>query len=178
MVEAIVTIDIDGHVLRHCRTGDVDAFARHANNPALFAQVSDRFPHPFTRDDAEAWIERCRDIDRGSILAICSPDELIGTVGLEFHEDVHRRTAQIGYWIGEPFWGLGIATKALRAFTEHAFANFDIDRLEAFVYETNPASARVLEKAGYTCEGRLRKRVFKLGKVIDESIWSRLRSEE
>lgn len=181
MVETAVTIDIDDHVLRHYRDGDVDGLVKYANNSGLFAQVSDRFPHPFTREDAKSWIERCRDIERGSVLAICAADELIGTIGLEFHEGVHRRIAQIGYWIGEPFWGQGIATNALHAlhaFTAHAFASFDIDRLEAFVYETNPASARVPEKAGYTCEGRLRKRVFKLGQVIDESIWSRLRSEE
>lgn len=73
--------------------------------------------------------------------------------------DVHRKTAEVGYWLGEPFWGQGIATTTLGALTEYAFANFDLARLEAAVYEWNPASARVLEKCGCVLEGRLRKSV-------------------
>ena len=81
----------------------------------------------------------------------------VGGIGIELGADVFRRSAEIGYWLGEPFWGRGIATEALRAVTDYAFETFDICRLEAGVFDWNPASARVLEKAGYTLEGRARR---------------------
>ena len=88
---------------------------------------------------------------------------------MRLQQDVHRRSAEIGYWLGEPFWGRGIATAArLQALTEYAFDRFDLVRLYACVYEWNLASARVMEKAGYVCEGRLRKSVVKEGQVIDQ----------
>ena len=83
-----------------------------------------------------------------------------------------RRSAEIGYWLGEPFWGGGIAIKAVKAFTEYAFAQFDLARIQAIVYEWNTASARVLEKAGYACEGRLRKSVTKDEKTIDHYVYA------
>ena len=88
--------------------------------------------------------------------------------------DVFRRTAEIGYWLGEPHWGKGIATKAVEAFTEFAFSNFEIERVQAIVYEWNSASARVLEKAGYALEGRLRKSVIKDGMTIDQFVYARV----
>ena len=88
---------------------------------------------------------------------------------------MYRRTAEVGYWLGEPFWGQGIATHALQAFTEYAFATFDLVRLQAFVKEWNPASARVLEKCGFTLEGRLRKNVTKDGKTVDQLLYALVR---
>ena len=98
---------------------------------------------------------------------MASPSEAIGGIGLWLQQDVRRRSAEIGYWLGEPFWGRGIASAALRALTEYAFARFDLVRLYGCVYEWNPASAQVMEKAGYACEGRLRKSAVKDGQVID-----------
>ena len=87
---------------------------------------------------------------------------------------IHRRSAEIGYWLGEPFWGRGIATAALRALTDYAFANHDIVRLDAGVFEWNPASMRVLEKVGYVLEGRLRKSVTKDGQTIDGFLYAKV----
>jgi RimJ/RimL family protein N-acetyltransferase len=88
---------------------------------------------------------------------------------------VHRRSAEIGYWLGEPFWGRGIMSEAVPAFTAYAFATFDVCRLYASVFEWNPASARILEKAGYVCEGRLRKSVVKDGRTIDQLLFACVR---
>jgi RimJ/RimL family protein N-acetyltransferase len=90
---------------------------------------------------------------------------------------VHRKSAEIGYWLGEPFWGRGIITKALAAMTKYAFSNFDLIRLYAYVFETNPASMRVLEKAGYKLEGRLRKSVIKDGQILDQMVYAMLKDE-
>ena len=100
--------------------------------------------------------------------AIASNEEAIGGIGLRLQTDVHRRSAELGYWLGEPFWGQGIATKAVGALTEYAFAHLDLIRLYATVFEWNPASARVLEKAGYIYEGGRRKSATKDGKTIDQ----------
>ena len=107
--------------------------------------------------------------------AIASATEAIGGIGLELGRDVHRRSANVGYWLGEPYWGRGIATGALRAFTEFAFAEFDLVRIDANVYEWNPASARVLEKSGYECEGRLRRSITKDGQTIDQWLYAIVR---
>ena len=99
----------------------------------------------------------------------------VGGIAAEPGEGERRRSAEVGYWLGEPFWGRGIATEVLRAVTEYAFATFDIIRLEAGVFGWNPASARVLEKAGYTLEGRMRHAVVKNGRVGDRLIYGLLR---
>jgi RimJ/RimL family protein N-acetyltransferase len=96
----------------------------------------------------------------------------VGGIGFEKGEGIHRRSALIGYWIGEAYWGRGIATEALRLVSAHAFRHFEVIRLQAEVLEWNAASVRVLEKAGYTFEGRLRKSCVKNGDVIDDLIYA------
>ena len=100
-------------------------------------------------------------------------NEAIGGIGFSAQADVGRRSAEIGYWLGEDYWGRGIASEALLAVTEHAFANYDLCRLYAHVFDWNPASTRVLEKAGYVFEGRLKKSVTKDNQTIDQLIYAR-----
>ena len=100
----------------------------------------------------------------------------VGGTGLELGTDVFRRSAAVGYWLGQPFWGRGIATEALRAVTDYAFTTLDICRLEAGVFDWNPASARVLEKAGYVLEGRSRLAVTKAGRTGDRLLYALVRS--
>jgi RimJ/RimL family protein N-acetyltransferase len=102
-------------------------------------------------------------------------EEAVGGIGFTVQPDVAHRSAEIGYWLGEKFWGRGIATEALKAVTEYAFANYDLCRLYAHVFDWNPASARVLEKAGYRFEGRLKKSVTKNGQTIDQLIYAMVR---
>ena len=168
-------IDIGEWRIRSLRFEDAPSLAKYANNRNVSRNLRDRFPYPYGIEDAEAFIRLANAQELETVFAIASDAEVIGGIGLELHNDVHRRSAQVGYWLGEPFWGRGIATLALLALTEYAFAQFDLARLYAYVYEWNPASARVLEKAGYEYEGRLRKSITKDGQTIDQWLYATVR---
>jgi RimJ/RimL family protein N-acetyltransferase len=168
-------IDLGEWCVRSFVAGDADAIAKYANNRRISINLRDRFPYPYTRADAEAFLDAAWAQQPESDFAIASRTEAIGGIGYHRQSDVHRLTAEIGYWLGEPFWGRGIATRAVRALTESVFATTPLVRLYAHVFEWNPASGRVLEKAGYTLEGRLRRSVLKEGRVIDQLIYARVR---
>ena len=102
-------------------------------------------------------------------------DEAIGGIGLTLMRGVRRRSAEIGFWIAEDRWGEGVATSAVRALAAFAFERFDLLRLFAYVFEGNVASTRVLEKAGFSYEGRLGKSVVKDDRVIDELVYAIVR---
>ncbi len=170
-----VEITLPKCLLREWRKGDVESLVAHANNVKVSRNLHDAFPHPYTRADAEAWIELTSGFTSGTVFAIVVDGQAVGGIGLTRGKDVDRRTAAIGYWLGEPYWGRGITTEALRAVTEYAFEKFDLARLEAYVFEWNLGSTRVLEKAGYTREARLRKRVTKEGRTVDCFLYARVR---
>jgi [ribosomal protein S5]-alanine N-acetyltransferase len=162
--------------LRPIRSGDEASIARQADNPRVWRNLFDRFPHPYTLEDARNWVANCEAAEpQTHNFGIEVDGEIVGAAGLLPEGDVHRRSMEIGYWLGEPFWGRGIATEATMAVTEYAFANFDINRLWAGVFGWNPASARVLEKAGYVLEGRLVGAVTKLGETTDELVYALVR---
>ncbi len=168
----------DGLTLRRWRADDLEALVRYANNRNVWINLKDRFPYPYTESDARAWIAHCETrAGDPTNLTIDWHGEAIGGDGLEPYGDVHRLMASIGYWLGEPFWGRGFATQALVTFTSYAFATFDLHRLQATVFAWNQASARVLEKAGYTLEGRLRRSIIKDGRIADTLLYARLRDE-
>jgi RimJ/RimL family protein N-acetyltransferase len=163
-------------VLRRWREDDAEALARHANNRRVSINLRDRFPHPYTVENAREWIGRClAEPDPPPDLAIEHAGEPIGGIGLQPWTDVARFTAEVGYWLGEAFWGRGLATEALRRFTTYAFESFPFERLEAWVFATNPASGRVLEKSGYRYEATLRHAAFKDGRFLDSHVYARLR---
>lgn len=161
--------------IRNFREGDEPSLVRHANNRKIWRNLRDRFPHPYVLDDAIWWIQYANSTTPVTNFAIAVDGEAIGGIGLILEDDVYRRSAEIGYWLGEEFWGQGIASSAVQALTEYAFANFDICRIFAEVFEWNPGSMRVLEKAGYQFEGRLKKAVFKDGQIIDACIYAIVR---
>jgi ribosomal-protein-alanine N-acetyltransferase len=164
--------------IRPWRLSDKTSLLRYANNRNVWINMTDIFPHPYTAEDADRWLWRCG-AQQGpqTSMAIDLGGEAIGAAGIELKRDVYRKSADIGYWLGEPFWGRGFTTRALLLMTAYAFANFDLARLQASVFDWNPASARVLEKAGYKLEARLRQRIFKEGRFCDELIYARLRGE-
>ena len=162
-------------VVRDWRPEDVESLVRNANNRNVSRNLHDAFPYPYTTADATSWIQRASTIDPKTHFAIAVEGRAVGGIGFFLLTDVHRRSAQIGYWLGEPFWGRGIMTEALSRVTEYAFANFDFARLQAFVFEWNQASARVLEKVGYTREARLRKHCTKEGQTIDCYLYALVR---
>ena len=168
-------IDIGEWQVRSFYTEDAEALAKYANNRSIWRNIRDAFPHPYRLEDAEAWIRMASRQFPEVSFAIADANEVIGTIGLGLQTDVNYRSAEIGYWLGEPFWGRGIATAALQALTEYAFANYDLIRLFAYVYDWNPASVRVLEKAGYAFEGRLRKSATKDGQTVDQLLYAMVR---
>ena len=161
--------------LRSWEWRDRDAIVRHANNRNVSINLRDRFPYPYTVTDARNWLEMVVGLKPETNFAIDVGGEAVGGIGFTLQSDVGHRSAEIGYWLGEAFWGRGIATDALIAVTDHAFANYDICRIFAHVFDWNGASARVLEKAGYELEGRLRKSVTKDGQTIDQLMYAAIR---
>jgi len=168
-------IDLDEWCIRSFVAGDAEAIVQHANNRRISINLRDRFPYPYTRADAEAFLNLAWAQQPESDFAIASPSGVIGGIGFHRQTDVYRLSAEIGYWVGEPFWGRGIATRAVRAFGDWVFATTPLVRLYAHVFDWNPASARVLEKAGFTLEGRMRRSVIKDGKIIDQLVYGRVR---
>ncbi len=164
--------------LRTWMPRDVSSLAKYANNRKIWLNLRDGFPHPYTEDDAVDHIERVKDQEPVTAFAIASENEAIGGIGIHLQQDVSRRSAEIGYWLGEPFWGKGVATLALSAVVDYAFANFDLVRLYANVFESNPASARVLEKAGFTLESRERKSITKDGETMDALVYALIRENQ
>jgi ribosomal-protein-alanine N-acetyltransferase len=173
-------MDADGIDLKVCRVRpfrveDAASIARQADDREVWLNLRDRFPHPYTLDDARGWIAHVLGTSPATDFAIEADGRAIGAVGIVRGEDVHRRSAEVGYWLGREFWGRGIASAAVRAMTGLAFERFDLIRLHACVFAWNPASARVLEKAGYTREGRLRDAVTKDGRTTDGLLYAIVR---
>jgi len=161
--------------IRSLQLSDAAALAKYGNNRAIWRNLWDRHPYPYGIEDAEEWIQFAIGQEPETILAIASGEEAIGCIGMLPQDDVARLSAEVGYWLGEPFWNRGIATGALRALTEYAFTELGLVRLYATVMEWNPASARVLEKAGYQYEGLLRKSVIKDGEILDQWLYAIVR---
>ena len=161
--------------IRSFRTQDAPALAKYGNNRAVWRNIWDQHPYPYGIEDADEWIQYAMQQSPETIFAIASPREAIGCIGMLPQGDVARLSAEVGYWLGEPFWGRGIATGALKALTEYAFAELDLVRLYATVMEWNPPSARVLEKAGYSYEGLMRKSAIKDGQVVDQWLYAIVR---
>jgi ribosomal-protein-alanine N-acetyltransferase len=177
MSQTCLPLPIGDCVIRPYRFGDEASLLRHANNAKVAASMRDRFPHPYTAESANQWLQFAVAEQPVANFAIANPSGVIGGIGAMLQTDIHRRSAEIGYWLGEEFWGRGIATAAVRAFVPFAMREFDLLRIYANVFVSNPASMRVLEKAGFVLEGTLRQAVFKNGHVIDESLYAITRDD-
>lgn len=170
--------EIGKYILRDWRGDDAPSIANYADNRKIWRNLRDGFPHPYTFHDAEIFIERINAADPRTAFAIATESEAIGSIGLALGTDVHRYTAELGYWLAEPFWGKGIMTLAVQFLTAWAFHKLNLHRIYAEPYAGNQASHRVLEKAGFTREGVLRKNVFKDGKILDQVLYSCIQSVE
>lgn len=170
-------IKIGNYKIRSYQKRDIEALVKYANNYNIYRWLKDSFPYPYTEDDAVIWLANAAAQNPESNFAIADANELIGSIGLKFNDDVLRYNAEIGYWLAEPFWGNNIVTSAVREMTKYAFDNFHINRIFAGVFEGNPASGRVLEKCNYKLEAVLRKAIFKENKYLDQYIYSILKEE-
>ena len=154
--------------VRSWRTSDAESLLRHANNRNIWLNLRDAFPHPYTKHDARAYIRSVRDRSPETTFAIAVDDEAVGSIGFVLRTDVERVSAEIGYWLAEPFWGRGITSEALAALTRYAIDTHRLTRIYALPFAWNLASCRVLEKAGYVLEARLRRSAIKDGQVTDQ----------
>lgn len=161
--------------LRRWQKGDERSLVRYANNYHIWRNVRDAFPHPYTSDDAFHWVNMCESEKIPTVFAIEVEGEAVGCVGIVLQKDIFCKNAEIGYWLGEPFWGKGIITEAVLEVTDYAFRTFNLQRLYAGVMAHNPASMKVLEKAGYHLEAILKKSIYKENTFIDEHLYVRFR---
>lgn len=164
--------------LRAYRSGDVDALHAIANDPAVSRWMTAQFPYPYTRADAETWMASVMQDSPPKNYVIEVDGTFAGAVGAHPQGGEHRGSAIFGYWLGRAFWGRGIATDAARTLARYALSEGGLRRLEATVFAPNLTSARVLEKAGFTFEARLRESyVERDGTVCDGLLYSRLASD-
>lgn len=170
-------LESEGVILRPYARDDSKQLQRIADNPNVSRFLTDIFPSPYTMKDAEEWIALTLTETRRCNFAVEWQGELVGGIGLIPMTDVHSGTANLGYWLGEPYWGRGLAARAVSALLPYAFDELLFIRLQALVYSGNPASMRVLEKNGFVREGVMRKHVRKRGVIHDAALYAKLRNE-
>jgi [ribosomal protein S5]-alanine N-acetyltransferase len=154
---------------------DADALVKYANNPNIAVNLRDAFPHPYTHENAKTFLAMVRDQNPATFFALAIGDEAVGGIGVSPGRDVHRLSAELGYWLGEPFWGRGIMTESVVKFCAWAFEQFGLVRIFAEPYTENQSSCRVLEKAGFELEGRLKSSVIKNGRIMDQLMYAMIR---
>nr|MUH42218.1 N-acetyltransferase [Zobellia laminariae] len=161
--------------LKNYQTDITEQFTEFRNNPIIFDNGYDKVPNPFTLKDAEEFIAIQLKKTPAERKLIYWKGIFVGEIGIDIKKDVFRLSAEMGYFIGEPFWGNGIATKAIALMTDYAFNTFDIVRIEAGVFEFNKPSMRVLEKNNFTLESIKKNAAFKNDKIIDDYLWVKLK---
>lgn len=164
-------------VLRRWDENDVACVQKYANNEKIAANLRNAFPYPYTMDDAKEYILACikNDGQRQVTRAITVDGKAVGSIGAFFGTDVYEKSAEIGYWLAEPFWGQGIVCEAVKKLCRYVFAKYQIERIFAEPFAGNAASRRVLEKAGFTLEGVMKNSVFKNGVLMDSCMYGLLR---
>jgi RimJ/RimL family protein N-acetyltransferase len=155
-------------VVRSWRADDVPSLVHHADNRLIWLNLRDGFPHPYTKADGQAFVRESRRMNPESNFAIDVGGSAVGGIGFHLQSDVERVSSEIGYWLGQALWGRGIATDAVVAVTRYAMERYDVTRMFALPYAHNVASCRVLEKAGYVLEARLRRSAIKDSRIIDQ----------
>jgi RimJ/RimL family protein N-acetyltransferase len=165
-------IQLKTSALREWRQGDESYLAYNANHAEIFRYVYDYFPHPYTFDDATNWITINQKKKKADNFAILVDGDPVGNMGIVPGTDVHKKSAALGYWLGKEYWGRGITTEATQWMVNYAFETFNLVRLWAGVFSNNPASAKVLQKSGFSKEAVLKKNIFKNGELLDEIIFA------
>ena len=158
--------------LRNWQITDASALAQQANNINVSSWLGDRFPFPYTLDDATGFIKG--QIDQTPVVnfAIAINGQVIGGISLNMRNDIYRKTPLLGYWLGEQHWGNGIITEAIKLITAYAFRNFNIICIQACVFGENNASMRVLEKSGFIKQGVFKQSLIKRGEIFDEHVYA------
>lgn len=166
-------------ILRKWKTEDVKALAKAADNPNIAVNLRNTFPSPYTPEDASWYINDCisKKAENQLTYAIEADGNAVGSIGIFVKDDVYEKSAELGYWLSEDYWRQGIISRAVPMICKEAFLTFDIIRIYAEPFEYNAGSRGVLEKAGFTYEGTMRKGVYKNGNVSSYCMYSLLREE-
>jgi len=172
----MIKLTAENITLREFTPYDKYRLAELANNPKISINLRDGFPNPYTLADAENFLEKYAAQESSLVLAIEYEGVYVGNIGLHKGTDVYRKSAEIGYFLGEPYWGKGIMTRAVQLICEYGFANLDIVRIHAGIFSFNPASMRVLEKCGFTREAIHELAVFKNGKFYNEFRYAKIQA--
>ena len=167
-------------VIRKWIIEDATRLAEMLNNKNILNNLRDGLPYPYTVSDAEEYITSMLAAEKTKTFAfaITVEDKVVGSIGVFRCDNIHSRTAEMGYYIGEPYWGRGLGTSAVTQVCNYIFDNTDIIRIFAEPFSHNMASCRVLEKAGFQFEGLLRSNAVKNGKVIDMRMYSLIKELE
>ncbi len=160
------------YVLRAWKESDVESLVENANNPKIAQFMTDGFPYPYTTEKANGFIQYAMAGKPTNIFAIEVNGKAVGGIGIHPQSDVMCKNAELGYWLGEKYWGNGIITNAIREMVKYAFDIFDIVRIYARPYGTNVASQKALLKAGFTLEATIQKNIYKNGELLDETIFA------
>jgi len=165
--------------IRKWELSDARDLAAALSNKKVQDNLRDGLPYPYTVQDGKDYISvmLAEDENGTFAFAITVDNIVIGSIGIFRQGNIHRQTAELGYYIAEEYWGKGIMTEAVRQICKYVFSESDIIRIYAEPFSYNAASCRVLEKAGFQCEGTLRSNAVKNGKVIDMKMYSLLREE-
>lgn len=157
--------------LRPWTENDLDSLVHFANNPRIAQNLMNRFPHPYTEETGKKFIGMATGSNPANILAIEVESAAAGGIGLHPQDDVYCKNAEMGYWLGEPYWNKGIITQAVLQMVAYGFKTFDITRIFARPLGTNTASQRVLEKAGFVLEAQFEKTIYKNDAYFDELVY-------
>jgi len=168
-------LDLGDLRVRSWRKNDLDALVRYANNANVAANLRDQFLHPYTRFAAAAYLVEVRSAEVETSFAVEYAGEAVGGIGFKLGTDISRLCAEMGYWLGEPYWGRGLTTRAVLACSEWAFENYKLTRVFAMAFSHNVGSMRVLEKAGFAREGILRRSAIKNGIILDQVLYAKVR---
>lgn len=155
-------------LLRALQEADAPHLAHHVSNKKIWDNLRDYIPFPYTEEDAENFIVSVQGEDPTLTFGITYNEQICGVMGMVAQQDVYKKSASIGYWVSEEYWGKGIASTALELVTHYGLHNLGYIRIYTSVFEYNPASMRVLEKNGYVKEGIFRKAIFKNNQIWDE----------
>ena len=165
--------------LRVLQESDREILATLMNNKKIWDNLKDYIPHPYHIEDADFFIDLTqKQIPSQSFAIVNEQSELCGVISLIKQDDIYRLTAELGYWIGEPYWGRGIATQAIELITDYGFKELKLERIYAGVFDFNKASRKVLEKNGYQLEGILRNAIVKNAIIRDEYRYAKLKNEQ
>jgi ribosomal-protein-alanine N-acetyltransferase len=161
--------------IRAWKKADAFSLAAAANNANISNMMRDGFPFRYTKKDADEWILLNEDKEPVTNFAVVVDNQFAGAIGFLQKENIYRKNAEIGYWLGEPFWNKGIATEAVRQLVTYIFSEFQVDRVYAEVFSNNPASMKVLEKNGFHLEAVHKKSIIKNNQVLDDYWWVKFR---